>query len=61
MANHHDNFDNFDSTYQPWNSRRKSGQKERDIVGGWAREEQFAMPVWRLSLTSARGPRVELV
>ena len=34
MANHHDNFDNFNSKYQPWNSV-KVGPK-RDIVGTWA-------------------------
>jgi alpha-L-fucosidase len=34
MGSHHDNFDNFDSTYQPWNSV-KIGVKQ-DIVGTWA-------------------------
>jgi alpha-L-fucosidase len=33
MANHHDNFDNFDSTYQPWNSVNLGPKKS--IVGGW--------------------------
>ena len=33
MANHHCNFDNFDSTYQPWNST-KIGPK-KDLVGMW--------------------------
>jgi alpha-L-fucosidase len=33
MANHHDNFDNFDSTYQPWNSMNMGPKKS--IVGGW--------------------------
>jgi alpha-L-fucosidase len=33
MAAHHDNFDNFDSKYQPWNSV-KVGPKV-DIVGTW--------------------------
>jgi alpha-L-fucosidase len=33
MGSHHDNFDNFDSTYQPWNSVRVGVQK--DIVGIW--------------------------
>ena len=31
MANHHDNFDNFDSKYQPWNSVNIGPKK--DIVG----------------------------
>ena len=35
LANHHDNFDCFDSQYQPWNSVRL-GPKQ-DIVGGWAK------------------------
>lgn len=35
MANHHDNFDNFDSKYQPWNSVRLGPKK--DLIGGWAR------------------------
>jgi alpha-L-fucosidase len=35
LANHHDNFDNYDSTYQPWNSVAIGPR--RDLVGGWAR------------------------
>ena len=35
LANHHDNFDCWDSRYQPWNSV-KVGPK-RDIVGTWAK------------------------
>jgi len=35
LANHHDNFDNYDSKYQPWNSV-KIGPK-KDLIGGWAR------------------------
>jgi hypothetical protein len=35
MGSHHDNFDNWDSTYQPWNSV-KIGVKQ-DIVGTWAK------------------------
>lgn len=35
LANHHDNFDCYDSTYHPWNST-KIGPK-RDIVGTWAK------------------------
>jgi len=40
MANHHDNFDMFDSTYQPWNSV-KIGPK-KDIVGGWEKASREA-------------------
>lgn len=34
MANHHDNFDYWDSTYQPWNSVA-IGPKQ-NIIAGWA-------------------------
>jgi alpha-L-fucosidase len=48
MANHHDNFDMFDSKYQPWNSVACGPKK--DIVGGWAKAVRAAG--LRLSLTS---------
>lgn len=35
MANHHDNFDNYDSKYQPWNSVNMGPQQ--DLVDGWAK------------------------
>jgi alpha-L-fucosidase len=35
LANHHDNFDNFDSKYQPWNSVAVGPHK--DIIAGWAK------------------------
>jgi alpha-L-fucosidase len=35
LANHHDNFDLYESKYQPWNSVRMGPKK--DIVGGWAK------------------------
>jgi alpha-L-fucosidase len=34
LANHHDNFDNFNSKYQPWNSVNVGPHK--DLIGGWA-------------------------
>jgi len=34
LANHHDNFDAFDSAHHAWNSVRIGPRK--DIVGGWA-------------------------
>ncbi len=34
LANHHDNFDNFDSKFQPWNSVAVGPHK--DLIGGWA-------------------------
>ena len=35
LANHHDNFDCYDSKYQPWNSTKVGPMK--DIVGIWAK------------------------
>jgi alpha-L-fucosidase len=34
LANHHDNFDLYDSRHQPWNSVRLGPRK--DLIGGWA-------------------------
>jgi alpha-L-fucosidase len=35
LANHHDNFDLYDSKYQSWNSVALGPQK--DLIGGWAK------------------------
>ena len=35
LANHHDNFDNYNSRYQRWNSTRLGPKK--DLIGGWAK------------------------
>lgn len=35
MADHHDNFDNWNSKYQPWNSVAIGPKK--DLIGGWAK------------------------
>jgi alpha-L-fucosidase len=35
LANHHDNFDMWDSKYQPWNSMNMGPKK--DIIAGWAK------------------------
>ena len=35
MANHHDNFDNWNSRYQPWNSVNMG--PKRDILGEWSK------------------------
>ncbi|MDB5692427.1 MAG: alpha-L-fucosidase [Alphaproteobacteria bacterium] len=40
MANHHDNFDNFDSAHHGWNSVRVG--PKRDIVGTWAKAARAA-------------------
>lgn len=34
LADHHDNFDNWNSKYQPWNSVNIGPHK--DLIGGWA-------------------------
>ena len=40
MANHHDNFDLWDSKYQPWNSVRVGPKK--NIVNAWAKAARSA-------------------
>ena len=35
LGNHHDNFDLWDSAYQPWNSVKVGPQK--DLIAGWAK------------------------
>jgi alpha-L-fucosidase len=35
LAAHHDNFDNFNSEFQPWNSVNVGPHK--DLIGGWAK------------------------
>ena len=40
MINHHDGFDMFDSTYQPWNSVRVGPKK--DLTGLWAKAARKA-------------------
>jgi alpha-L-fucosidase len=40
LANHHDNFDNFDSRYQPWNAVALGPKK--DLVGLWAKAARAA-------------------
>ncbi|MDO7845698.1 alpha-L-fucosidase [Hymenobacter sp. M29] len=35
LANHHDNFDLYNSKHQPWNSTRLGPKK--DLIGGWAK------------------------
>ncbi|HSC38954.1 MAG TPA: alpha-L-fucosidase [Chitinophagaceae bacterium] len=38
MANHHDDFDNYNSKYQPWNAVKMGPKK--DLIGGWAKAAQ---------------------
>ena len=40
LANHHDNFDTFDSAHHRWNAARVGPR--RDLIGGWARAARNA-------------------
>jgi alpha-L-fucosidase len=40
LANHHDNFDNYNSKYQPWNATKMGPKK--DLIGGWAKAARAA-------------------
>lgn len=43
LANHHDNFDLYDSKYQSWNSTKLGPKK--DLIGGWAKAaKQHGLP-----------------
>jgi len=53
MACHHDNFDNFDSKYQPWNSVNIGPKK--DIVGTWAKLVQEAGMNFGVSVHAGRA------
>jgi alpha-L-fucosidase len=53
MANHHDNFDNFNSKYQPWNSVNVGPRK--DIVGTWAKVAREAGLNFGVSVHAARA------
>jgi alpha-L-fucosidase len=53
MANHHDNFDNFNSKYQSWNSVNVGPKK--DIVGTWANLVRAAGMNFGVSVHGARA------
>ena len=42
LGNHHDNFDLWDSKYQPWNSKNIGSHK--DILDGWAKTATYCSP-----------------
>ena len=53
MANHHDNFDNFNSSYQTWNAVNCGPKK--DLIGGWAKAaKQNGLP-FGVSIHAARA------
>lgn len=44
MANHHDNLDLYNSSYQPWNTVAIGPKK--DIIGGWAQAaKKYGLPL----------------
>jgi len=53
MANHHDDFDNYDSTYQSWNSVA-IGPK-RDVVGEWEKAVRNAGLKFGVSVHAAHA------
>ena len=52
LANHHDNFDCYDSTYQPWNSVNVG--PHQDIVGLWAKAARAAGLRFGVTVHAAR-------
>jgi len=59
LASHHDNFDNFNSKYQPWNSVAVGPHK--DLIGGWAAAARknglrFAVSVHSSHASDPTGP-----
>ncbi|MDZ8119917.1 alpha-L-fucosidase [Pontiella agarivorans] len=52
MANHHDNFDNWDSTYQPWNAVNM-GPKQ-DLIAGWRKAARKRGLKFGVSVHAAR-------
>jgi alpha-L-fucosidase len=53
MGNHHDNFDNWDSKYQPWNSVNVGPKK--DLIGIWAKTAKKYGLRFGVSIHSARA------
>lgn len=54
LANHHDNFDNYNSKYQPaWNSTKMGPKK--DLVGGWEKAARKRGMKFAVSSHSSRA------
>ena len=53
MANHHDNFDNWNSKYQPWNSVNIGPKK--DLVGLWEKAARKAGMHFGVSVHASRA------
>jgi alpha-L-fucosidase len=59
MGNHHDNFDNWDSKYQPWNSVAIGPKK--DLIAGWAKAaKDNGLPFGAGSMRRTPGPDMRL-
>jgi len=52
MANHHDNFDNWDSKYQSWSSVAVGPKK--DLIAGWANAARVQGLPFGVSVHAAR-------
>jgi alpha-L-fucosidase len=53
LANHHDNFDLYDSKYQQWNSVNVGPKK--DLIGGWAKASRDHGLRFAVSVHAARA------
>ena len=53
LANHHDNFDCYDSKHQPWNSVRIGPKK--DLVGAWGKAARDAGLQFGVTVHAARA------
>ena len=53
LANHHDNFDTWDSKYQPWNSVNLGPKK--DLIAGWAKAAKDQGLPFGVSVHAARA------
>lgn len=53
LANHHENFDNWDSKYQPWNSVNLGPHK--DLIAGWAKAAKEQGLPFGVSVHGARA------
>ncbi len=53
LANHHDNFDTFDSKYQPWNAVNIGPMK--DLIGGWEKAARAVGLRFGVSVHAARA------
>jgi alpha-L-fucosidase len=53
LANHHDNFDTWDSKYQPWNAVNIGPKK--DLIAGWAKAARDAGLYFGVSVHAARA------